>query len=240
MSELLLELKTFTNSAETKHLLLKTALKMFHSQVEPNADSEAWRTWVKKSSGRLRNDQVLVDLKLCTCRNHRHCKRSDELFEVPTDPVTKIQKIYFCPANTFTGGYAFVVRIMVWRVCESLPTITGAAFILEKSPIVILWARLPAMVLRFRLTGKLTDLLGFDTMNYNVVYAQMGRGKWNGQVTTALASVAATISKMAFDTLCLHRKTLVLSNFRMNLRPDRALCRTRKTLMFWTYPRQMQ
>lgn len=44
-----------------------------------------------------------------------------------------------------------------------------------------------------------TDLLGFDTMNYNVVYAQMGRGKMERTVTTALASVAATISKMAFD-----------------------------------------
>jgi len=44
-----------------------------------------------------------------------------------------------------------------------------------------------------------TDLLGFDAMNYNVVYAQMGRGKMERTVANALASVAATISKLAFD-----------------------------------------
>jgi argininosuccinate lyase len=44
-----------------------------------------------------------------------------------------------------------------------------------------------------------TDLLGFDSMNYNVVYAQMGRGKMERIVTTALASVAATLSKLAYD-----------------------------------------
>jgi argininosuccinate lyase len=44
-----------------------------------------------------------------------------------------------------------------------------------------------------------TDLLGFDSMNYNVVYAQMGRGKMERTVANALASVAATISKLAFD-----------------------------------------
>ena len=44
-----------------------------------------------------------------------------------------------------------------------------------------------------------TDLLGFDTMNYNVVYAQMGRGKMERNVAFAMASVAGTLAKMAFD-----------------------------------------
>jgi len=44
-----------------------------------------------------------------------------------------------------------------------------------------------------------TDLLGFDSMNYNVVYAQMGRGKMERTVANALASVAATVAKLAFD-----------------------------------------
>ena len=48
-----------------------------------------------------------------------------------------------------------------------------------------------------------TDLLGFDSMNYNVVYAQMGRGKMERIVATALGGVAATLSKMAFD-VCLY------------------------------------
>jgi argininosuccinate lyase len=48
-----------------------------------------------------------------------------------------------------------------------------------------------------------TDLLGFESMNYNVVYAQMGRGKMERTVANAMASVAATISKLAFDA-CLY------------------------------------
>jgi argininosuccinate lyase len=44
-----------------------------------------------------------------------------------------------------------------------------------------------------------TDLLGFDSMNYNVIYAQMGRGKTERTVAFALAGVAATVSKLAFD-----------------------------------------
>ena len=44
-----------------------------------------------------------------------------------------------------------------------------------------------------------TDLLGFDSMNYNVVYAQMGRGKMERVVAVALAGVSATVSKLAFD-----------------------------------------
>lgn len=47
---------------------------------------------------------------------------------------------------------------------------------------------------------KTTDLLGFDSMNYNVVYAQMGRGKMERTVSTALASIANTIAKLAFDS----------------------------------------
>ena len=44
-----------------------------------------------------------------------------------------------------------------------------------------------------------TSLLGFDSLNYNVVYAQMGRGKMERNVAFALASIASTISKLAFD-----------------------------------------
>ena len=44
-----------------------------------------------------------------------------------------------------------------------------------------------------------TELLGFDSMNYNVVYAQMGRGKTERNVAFALASIAGTVSKLAFD-----------------------------------------
>ena len=66
------------------------------------------------------------------------------------------------------------------------------------------------MVLHSRLTDKMTtDLLGFDNMNYNVIYAQMGRGKMERTVANALASVAATISKLALIVVCLQAKISV-------------------------------
>ena len=60
-----------------------------------------------------------------------------------------------------------------------------------------------------------TDLLGFESMNYNVVYAQMGRGKVEKSVTFALASVAATLSRMAYD-VCL----FMSQNFNFVSLPD--------------------
>ena len=60
-----------------------------------------------------------------------------------------------------------------------------------------------------------TELLGFRNMNYNVVYAQMGRGKWKKYVTFAIASLAATLSKLAFD-VCL----FMSQNFNFVSLPD--------------------
>ena len=55
-----------------------------------------------------------------------------------------------------------------------------------------------------------TRLLGFDSLNYNVVYAQMGRGKLERNVAFALATIAGTISKLAFDACMFKARTLVL------------------------------
>ena len=52
-----------------------------------------------------------------------------------------------------------------------------------------------------------TDLLGFDSLDYNVVYAQMGRGKMERTVAFAMAGIAATLSKLAFDACMFNRQT---------------------------------
>ena len=76
-----------------------------------------------------------------------------------------------------------------------------------------------------------TDLLGFDSMNYNVVYAQMGRGKMERNVAFALATIAGTISKLAFDACMFNSQTSVSSSCPMTAPQDPALCLIRRIRM---------
>lgn len=77
-----------------------------------------------------------------------------------------------------------------------------------------------------------TDSLGFETMDYNVVYAQMGRGKTERIVASAIASIAATLAKLAFDACLYNSQTSPSLNCPMPSRPVRASCPIRKTPMF--------
>ena len=73
-----------------------------------------------------------------------------------------------------------------------------------------------------------TELLGFDTMNYNVVYAQMGRGKTERNVAFAMASIAGTVAKMAFDAACSTARTSRSSSSRRSVPQAAASCPTRR------------
>ena len=81
-------------------------------------------------------------------------------------------------------------------LADDLQTLLAAYKITNRNPLGSAAGYGSSFPLNRQLT---TDLLGFDTMNYNVVYAQMGRGKMERTVANALAGVAATLSKLAFD-----------------------------------------
>ena len=159
----------------------------------------------KIHSGRSRNDQVLLDLKLfareglertvqAVCRLFDTLVAQSERYRHVLMPgYTHLQVAMPSSFGLWFGAYAesladdLQMLLAAWRVTNRNPLGSAAGYGSS-----------------FPLDRQLTtDLLGFDSMDYNVVYAQMGRGKMERTVATALASVAATVAKMAFDA-CLY------------------------------------
>ena len=139
---LLEELKNIYAAAEKGEFVIEEGVEDVHSQVELMLTRKLGDIGKKIHSGRSRNDQVLLDLKLFT---------RAQIKEI-AEAVEQLFHVLICQSERFKDVL--------------MPT---------------------------------TRLLGFDSLNYNVVYAQMGRGKMERNVAFALASIAGTISKLAFD-----------------------------------------
>ena len=162
LEQLLAELKNIYASAEKGEFVIEEGVEDVHSQVELMLTRRLGDVGKKIHSGRSRNDQVLLDLKLFTRTQIREIAEAvEQLFHVLILQSERYK-------NVLMPGYTHLQIAM--------PSSFG------------LWNR-----------TMTTDLLGFDSMNYNVVYAQMGRGKLERNVAFALATIAGTISKLAFD-----------------------------------------
>ncbi len=183
---------------------IEEGIEDVHSQVELLLTRSLGETGKKIHSGRSRNDQVLVDLKLFI-RNEINeiveltnnlfrllIRRSEEGKEVLIPGYTHLQIAMPSSFGLWFGAYAesltddLQLMLAAWKITNQNPLGSaagyGSSFPLDRQ--------------------MTTDLLGFDAMNYNVVYAQMGRGKTERTVAFALSSLAATLSKLAFD-VCL-------------------------------------
>jgi len=176
-----------------------------HSQVELLLTKRIGEAGKKIHSGRSRNDQVLVDLKLffrteieATVALVRGLfERLQALSEVYKDVLlpgyTHLQVAMPSSFGLWFGAYAeslvddLEVLLAAWKVCNKNPLGSAAGY----------GSSFP---LNRRMT---TELLGFDDLNYNVVYAQMGRGKTERILAQGMSSIAATLAKLAMD-VCLY------------------------------------
>ena len=180
----------------------------------------------KIHSGRSRNDQVLLDVKLFI----RH--RLKGVVEAVTELFDALQQKSEQYKTVLMPGYTHLQIAMpssfgLWfgAYAESLTDdmlfLQAAYKQANRNPLGSAAGYGSSFPLNRTLT---TRLLGFDSMNYNVVYAQMGRGKTERNVAFALASVAATLSKLAFDA-CLFNS----QNFSFLKLPDS--CTTGSSIM---------
>ena len=201
LPQILHELREIYNICEKGEFVIEEDIEDVHSQVELMLTRRLGDMGKKIHSGRSRNDQVLVDLKLFTREKLRETvTETHSLFE----ELIKKSEQY---KNVFMPGYTHLQIAMpssfgLWfgAYAESLTDdmlfLQAAYRMTNRNPLGSAAGYGSSFPLNRQLT---TDLLGFDSMNYNVVYAQMGRGKMERNVAFALASVAGTISKMAFD-----------------------------------------
>lgn len=198
LQEILSGLKNIYNTIQDGNFEIEEGVEDIHSQVEMLLGEVG----KKLHSGRSRNDQVLVDLRLFT-----RAKLQEVVEEVKAlfDALIAQSERY---KHVLLPGYTHLQIAMpssfgLWfgayaeSLLDDMQLLLSAYKIVNRNPLGSAAGYGNSFPLNRQLT---TDLLGFDSMDYNVVYAQMGRGKTERIVASALASVAGTISKLAFDS----------------------------------------
>jgi argininosuccinate lyase len=201
LQELLAELRNIYHSAESGQFVMEEGIEDVHSQVEWMLTRKLGDTGKKIHSGRSRNDQVLLDLKLFTRDAIQSLAgeisglidiliaQSNRYKDVLMPGYTHLQIATPSSFGLWFGAYAE-------GLTDDLQLLQAAYKICNRNPLGSAAGYGSSFPLNRQMT---TDLLGFDSMNYNVVYAQMGRGKMERTAGFALAGIAATISKLAFD-----------------------------------------
>ncbi len=180
---------------------IEDGIEDVHSQVELMLTRSLGEMGKKIHSGRSRNDQVLVDLRLFTrrqlrlvvedvCSLFKELQAQSERYKNVLMPgYTHLQVAMPSSFGLWFGAYAE-------SLVDDMMMLQAAYRQTNRNPLGSAAGYGSSFPLNRSMT---TALLGFDSMDYNVVYAQMGRGKTERNVAFALASVASTVSKMAFD-----------------------------------------
>lgn len=199
------ELKNIYQQIKSGDFVLEPGVEDVHSQVEYLLTQKLGDTGKKIHSARSRNDQVLVDLKLFL-RDEitRMAGSAKELFDLLQAQSERFK-------DDLLPGYTHLQLAMpssfgLWfgAYAESLTDdmigLEAAYRVVNKNPLGSAAGYGSSFPVNRQLT---TALLGFDDLNYNVVYAQMTRGKTERVVAAALAGIAATLAKLSMDA-CLY------------------------------------
>ncbi|MBR0046801.1 MAG: argininosuccinate lyase [Bacteroidaceae bacterium] len=198
---LLQELKTIYQQAEKGEFVIEEGVEDVHSQVEMLLTRKLGDIGKKIHSGRSRNDQVLVDLKLFI---RDQIKEIAGLVKNLFDELITQSERY---KNVLMPGYTHLQVAMpssfgLWfgayaeGLVDDMQYLQAAWKITNRNPLGSAAGYGSSFPLNRQMT---TDLLGFDSMDYNVVYAQMGRGKTERNVAFSMASIAGTLAKLAYD-----------------------------------------
>lgn len=198
---LLQTLKKLYQQALTGDFEIEEGIEDVHSQVELLLTRELGDIGKKVHSGRSRNDQVLLDLKLFTRdRLAQLVKSIESLFDV-LQKKSEEHKDKLIPGYThlqvaMPSSFGLWFGAYAESLTDDLLFVQAAWRMANQNPLGAAAGYGSSFPLDRTLT---TQLLGFDDLNYNVVYAQMGRGKTEKAVAYALASVAQTVGKLAMD-----------------------------------------
>lgn len=202
---LLAELRNIYKQIKDGNFTIENDVEDVHSQVELMLTRKLGDMGKKVHSGRSRNDQVLVDCKLFLRNEIKEIvtgvkalfdklqEQSEKYNSVLIPGYTHLQVAMPSSFGLWFGAYAESLK-------DDLHLLQAAWKVANQNPLGSAAGYGSSFPLKRQMT---TDLLGFENLNYNVVYAQMGRGKTEKTVAFAMSSVAATLSRMAYD-LCLY------------------------------------
>ena len=199
------ELKHIYQLIQNGDFKLDEGVEDIHSQVELMLTQKLGDVGKKIHSARSRNDQVLVDLKLFLRSEIEKLVESTKAFFDLLIQQSEQHKDDLLPGYThlqlaMPSSFGLWFGAYAESLVDDLITLQAAYEIVNKNPLGSAAGYGSSFPINRKMT---TDLLGFDDLNYNVVYAQMGRGKTERIVSSALANIAATISRLSMDA-CLY------------------------------------
>ena len=198
---LLAELRKIYDQAVAGNFRIEDDVEDVHSQVEFMLTRALGDVGKKIHSGRSRNDQVLLDLKLFTrSQIQRVTEAVEELFQVLITQSERYKDVLM-PGYThlqiaMPSSFGLWFGAYAEGLVDDLQLLQAAYKMVNRNPLGSAAGYGSSFPLNRTMT---TRLLGFDSLDYNVVYAQMGRGKMERNVAFALAGIAGTVSKLAFD-----------------------------------------
>lgn len=201
LKQLLAALKDIYASCQKGEFSIEPDVEDVHSEVELLLTRRLGSVGKKIHSGRSRNDQVLVDLKLFTRHEIRKVAEAmkalfDELISKSNQFKSVLMPGYTHMQIAMPSSFGLWFGAYAESLSDDMLMLQAAYHIVNRNPLGSAAGYGSSFPLKRQMT---TDLLGFDSMDYNVVYAQMGRGKMERNVAFALASIAGTLSKLAYD-----------------------------------------
>jgi len=216
-NEMLKALHSLFLLAESGELLIEEDIEDIHSQIEKEMSSILGTTGKKIHTGRSRNDQVLVDIRLFTR------EEIDNLAQIIQKLFTKIQSLSDQYSEVLLPGYTHMQPAMVssfglWFgsyaecLADDILLLAGARELNNRNPLGTAAGYGTTLPINRRRT---TELLEFDDLLYNSAYASLSRGKVEMAITSALASIAQTLSRFSMD-ICIY----MTSEFRFIDFPD--------------------
>lgn len=180
---------------------IEEGIEDIHSQVEFNLTQRIGEAGKKIHSGRSRNDQVALDIKLFLRASILEIKTDVvDLFDLLITQSEKYKAVLL-PGYThlqiaMPSSFGLWLGAYAESLVDDMEMLSAAYQVTNKNPLGSGAGYGSSFPLKRKRT---TELLGFETLNWNAVYAQMSRGKTEKLLSMAIASIAATLSKLAMD-----------------------------------------
>jgi len=195
------ELKSIYSSIHDSRFTIHDSVEDIHSQIEFVLTEKLGDAGKKIHTARSRNDQVLVDIKLFLRKKMEELVGSIQPFFTLLQAQSEKYKEDLLPGYThlqlaMPSSFGLWFGSYAESLVDDMITLRAAYDVINKNPLGSAAGYGSSFPINRKLT---TELLGFEDLNYNVVYAQMGRGKSERVVAMALANVADTLSKLSMD-----------------------------------------
>ena len=198
---LLPELKSLYSLACEGRFEIEPDVEDVHSQVELMLTRKLGEVGKKVHTGRSRNDQVLVDLKLYSrARIEKTVHKVESLFKTLQEASEKYKDVLI-PGYThlqvaMPSSFGLWFGAYAESLCDDVTMLKAAWDVVNRNPLGSAAGYGSSAPLDRTLT---TRLLGFDDLDYNSVFAQMTRGKMERAVAFAYSSIAETVGRLAYD-----------------------------------------